>query len=198
MALTIEDGTGIVLADSWITLVEYDAYLLSFFNAARASDDATAESAIRRAVSYVSTLNLEGERTYGRLQGTCLPRTNLTDKDDIEISGDEIPIEFKKALFYFAKAELETPNALSPSVNQASSGAGSTVKRVREKIASLETETEYAVDSSTTTSSSDQLKSSTELAIEKSRTHVSAAMDILSPFLINTSGFVMPAISRVS
>ena len=184
MTLTIEDGTGIAAADSWLTLAEYDATLLALFDLTRSETDAATEAAIRRGSSYIGTLDLEGVRTYGRAQGTCLPRTGLTDADDISIAANEIPQEFKLALFHMSRAELTSPGALSPTVDQSTGGGGGQVKRVREKIGPLETETEYSVPtSSSSASAADASKSGTDLAIERSRVYVTAALDVLRPFL---------------
>lgn len=53
MTLTIEDGTGVMGADSFVTTAEYEAYLLDYFGETVTAN----EPAMRRAFGYMRSLN---------------------------------------------------------------------------------------------------------------------------------------------
>jgi hypothetical protein len=53
MALVIEDGTGVTGADSFVTVAEYEAYVLDYFGETVTAN----EPAMRRAFGYMRSLN---------------------------------------------------------------------------------------------------------------------------------------------
>ncbi|MEW4469011.1 hypothetical protein AB1K62_14385 [Parasphingorhabdus sp. JC815] len=91
--LTIEDGSGVSSADSFITAAEYEADMLSLFG-----DTVTAsEPAIRRAFIYLKSLSWKADYPFPTLGGT-------------------IPSEVKQAQSILARYEVANPEGLQPSV----------------------------------------------------------------------------------
>jgi hypothetical protein len=97
MALTIEDGTGVTGADSFITLDDQDAICTDYFAHVDTGSDTAQEAAIRRAFLYLKSLRWKSEYPFPTLGGT-------------------IPDDVKTAQGILAHFEKETPNALQPSV----------------------------------------------------------------------------------
>ena len=97
MALTIEDGTDIAGADSFVTLVEYAAKQVDLFGAALDGTDVIKEAALRRAFLYLKSLTWKADYPFPTL-------------------GGEIPAEVKTAQAILARYEQATPNGLQPTV----------------------------------------------------------------------------------
>lgn len=114
MALIIEDGTGVAGADSYGTRAGFIAYALSYYGETIADDD-SADTPMRRGFNYMNSLNWEGSRTHKRSQVGALPRTGLTDCDDVSIGTEEIFSEAIQAQYEFARAELASIGSLAPS-----------------------------------------------------------------------------------
>lgn len=96
MALTIEDGTDVTGADSYVTEAEFDAEQLALFGTALTGDTATKEAAIRRAYLYMKSLAWKA--------GT------------FPLFGGTIPADIKQAQSILARAEQANPQGLQPSV----------------------------------------------------------------------------------
>lgn len=97
MALTVETGSGVEGADSFITLVEYAAEQVALFGAALDGTDLLKEAAVRRAWYYLKSLTWKAEYPFPELGGT-------------------IPAEIKTAQAILARYEQATPNGLQPTV----------------------------------------------------------------------------------
>jgi hypothetical protein len=96
MSLTIENGTGVAGADSYITATECTAFAAGLFRTPLAGSDAHKEVALRRAWVYMAALDWKPE-TYPLFGGT-------------------IPTAVKQAQMLFARAEFISEGALSPTV----------------------------------------------------------------------------------
>lgn len=96
MALTIENGTGVAGADSFVTVAEFATNEIAYFGASLAGSTADKEAALRRAFVYMSALDWKPDLwpTFG---GT-------------------IPQAVKLAQSVLARAEFQKVNALSPTV----------------------------------------------------------------------------------
>jgi hypothetical protein len=119
MALVIEDGTGIELADSWATVEEADAYAESIGNTAwtASNDEPLKEQALRRAARFIIIAfnnRFAGIRTYGLSQTLPFPRTGLLLADGILLEDDYIPPELIQAQIELALREFTTPGVLTP------------------------------------------------------------------------------------
>ena len=97
MALTIEDGTGVTGADSFITLAEYDTAQADLWAAALTGTDAEKEAALRRAYLYMKSLEWCSDAEYPAFGGT-------------------VPEDVKTAQAIFARYEQANPEGLQPSV----------------------------------------------------------------------------------
>lgn len=107
MALVIEDGTGVAGAEAFADATAYDAWLLAYFNTTDASDTATKEAAIRRAVTFMNGMPWIGTKEYT----LCWPRDDLDD-----YTAAEIPAEVIFAQHVYTRAELASAGVLSPDV----------------------------------------------------------------------------------
>lgn len=122
MSVTVEDGTGIADANSYISGVDCAAYAaargLSF------TDDATGDAALIRGTTWLDAAYREywpGVPTNGRDQGLQWPRkmadgSKVTDANGNQIADNSIPIEIKDACCEAAIREQANPGSLSPDV----------------------------------------------------------------------------------
>lgn len=94
--LVLEDGTGVVNADSFGSYEELDEFGESYFGSALTSTTALKEAALRRAFVYMAGLSWKAG-----LWPTF---------------GGEIPSAVKRAQFAFARAEQQKIGVLSPTV----------------------------------------------------------------------------------
>ena len=115
MALVIETGTGNVDADSYVSRQAFLDYCIDLYGQV-VDDDASADTSLRRAASYMDSLAWKGTKTNGRNQALAWPRSGVVC-DGETIPDDEIPREVKSAQFEFARAELAAPGVLSPQSN---------------------------------------------------------------------------------
>lgn len=99
MALTVEDGTGVSGADTFITADELDATSLALFNHGETGNTSSKESALRRAWYYMKSLSWKPSKTapYPAFGGT-------------------IPEDVKTAQAILAHHEKTNVNGLAPSV----------------------------------------------------------------------------------
>lgn len=95
--IIVENGTGVVGAESFITVAEYDATHQALFAHAEHGSTAQKESALRRAWYYMKSLSWKVEYPFPTLGGT-------------------IPADVKTAQAVFAHYELDNINGLAPSV----------------------------------------------------------------------------------
>lgn len=163
MAFLVEDGTGLALANSYEGVTEFKAY-----HAERGNDitsdginpftDPEIEMALIRASDYLDKRFGARWRGYKqtREQGRDWPRISATDDNDYLYSGtDAVPRNLKKATNEYGLRALRL-NPLAPdpqlpfqdrgaTVGETSQGgeASGEIKRLKEKIDVLETDTAY-------------------------------------------------------
>jgi Putative DnaT-like ssDNA binding protein len=133
MALTVEDGTGIVDADSYVTVAELDAFAAARGVTTLPALDADKEVLLRLAFDYVEAHRgqFQGVKTYEGNSYSQFPRENLY-VDGEEVGPAVVPREAKRAQMQLA---IDADDAtLSPN------GTGRAV--IREKLDVLETEYE--------------------------------------------------------
>lgn len=99
--IIVEDGTGIYQANSPVSIEDADAFWAQQGNFDwDASEDKGA--ALVRGTQYVAQRYADrwkGKRTYGRQQTLDWPRTGVVDRDGNEVADDEMPIEYKNAVY---------------------------------------------------------------------------------------------------
>ena len=106
MALTIEDGTIVTGADSYITETEYQTWADARFGASRSTapaNDAAAEVLILRAMDYFEKLNFIGHKGT-EAQELQWPRIDVFI-DKFPIDSNEIPNQVKRALYELTYVE---------------------------------------------------------------------------------------------
>jgi hypothetical protein len=100
MALITEDGTGRADAESFTTVVEADAYHVSFSNTAwAAATTAAKEVALRKATRYVEAMfryRWNGRRTTMN-QSLSWPRVSIVDADGFSVLPNIVPPKVKQA-----------------------------------------------------------------------------------------------------
>lgn len=138
MALTVEDGTGLADADSFVSVAAADAYHDARGNTAWVSSSSPAdedkEQALRRASYFLSnSYSWQGYPVNGRSQALAWPRTGVTDAEDYAVPSTSVPREIADATCEIALRELVSPGAMNPDVTLSAQ-----VKR--EKVDVLEVE----------------------------------------------------------
>lgn len=143
MTLIVEDGTGMVDSNSYVSVADARTYALAR-GVTLPVDEATVESFIVQGMDYIEAkrLRFKGEKTYpDHPQALQWPRT-CVDIDDYPFPENAIPPALVSALCQ-AAMEVFAGNDLSPTVV-----AGAAIKR--EKVDVLETEYMTAQDMGTT------------------------------------------------
>lgn len=140
MALIIEDGSIVTGANSYITVVEYEAWADARFGATRSTapvDTAAAEALILRAMDYFEGQSFQG-CLVERGQPLQWPRTHVCI-DRYYVDADEIPKEVKNSLYELTYGEEQSYGELDA------------VERRTKKEKVDVIEIEYADNSSSTT-----------------------------------------------
>jgi hypothetical protein len=120
MALTVEDGTGLTDADSFVSVAECDAYHLARGNTTWTGSDSLKEAALRRASLFLSNAYpWQGWQFRPRLQALAWPRGGVVDQDGFDVRSDEVPVEIRHATCEVALRELVSPGAMNPDVTTA-------------------------------------------------------------------------------
>lgn len=152
--LTVEDGTNVTDANSYNSLDELTTHHTATGNSAWVDETDAAQkeaAAIRSTIRLDASYKWNGSRSNGRSQSLQWPRKNIADCEGVAVASSEIPTEIKQA-----HAELTLIELVSPSSTTASSGVSDEVtgliKRKREKVGSLEEETEYSTGGESTPS----------------------------------------------
>lgn len=143
MALTIENGTGVVGADSYQSVADILAYLQSFdpegFTAFSALATNAQEVAARQGAAFLDDKyrnRWKGQRSHED-QGLAWPRAGVEDYDGFCIDANELPGQLLKA---HAEASLRA----SEGDLQADVSTERGIVRERKKLDVLEKEVEYA------------------------------------------------------
>lgn len=136
--LTIEDGTIVANANSFVSIADVVAHADLVGNTAFAlATSAAQEQAIYRAMRWIKSLEsrMKGCRV-NEAQALSWPRYDVYAYGRI-INSNIIPIELKEAVMEAALLEQATPDALQPSLE-------GNIKRLRKKLDGVgEKETEY-------------------------------------------------------
>ncbi len=128
MALVVEDGSCVVLANAFVIRQALIDYAADHLPGTTVADDETTDGGILRASSWLSSFpDWDGSMKCGRgLQGLAWPRTGVTDCNGDKVPDDDIPFELEHATFLASLAEISTPGILSPTITP-----GEQVKRVK-------------------------------------------------------------------
>lgn len=139
MTITVEDGTGKVDADAFVSLADFKLYCDGRGKDYSAYADAALEQAIVRASDYLSNgfswkgYKVNPRGASGGEQALAWPRTGVVDANGYSVASDSVPLEIEKATYEIAAVEMVTPGAMQPTYTPS--------ERVkREKVGPLETE----------------------------------------------------------
>lgn len=151
MALIVEDGSGLSTSDSYTTVSFIDTYNSSYNSDALwlNAQTNTKERAVRIATQWldVNFGDVFGGQRTETDQALCFPRINLLDNQtNYYVDSDSIPLNLQQATAIIAIQSLsediwDTDYQINSGVN-----GGAPIKRQKDKVDTLETETEYAVD----------------------------------------------------
>lgn len=123
MALTVEDGTGLAAADSYLSTADADTYHSGLGQSAWVGTPTAKERVLRRATAALDRLyTFVGYRST-KEQALDWPRTGAFDSDDFAIEDDEIPQALLDACAELAMRLLcvdESPDVAAADANTTS------------------------------------------------------------------------------
>ena len=141
MALTVEDGTGKVDADSYLSEADADTYWAAHGNPSTWSGITSAqkEEALRLGTQY---LDLQyGQRWRGwrtnETQSLAWPRSGVRDDDGFAIDSDAIPTRLEDATAEAAIRHLTETDGLMPDIDDPG------IKKLLVKVGPITESTEY-------------------------------------------------------
>jgi len=98
MTLTVEDGTGLAAAESYLSVADTDTYSAAYqpqnYALWDAALDAAKEIALRKATMYLDNENAGNwiGTISNDTQALDWPRTGAVDENDVAIDSDELPV----------------------------------------------------------------------------------------------------------
>lgn len=117
MALTIEDGTGLPNADSFISATDATTLVDDLGLLGWPQDQGDQEAALRRATLWLSAYyRWRGTAVNGRAQALAWPRSGARDEQGNPVEDDAVPVEVVRATVFAAIAEAQAPGALTPTI----------------------------------------------------------------------------------
>jgi hypothetical protein len=143
MAFTVEDGTGLVNANAYISVSYADTYFNDRLATAWTASTLAKQSAIVKATDYIETVF--GPRMVGRVafpetpQALSFPRLRVFNKSGIELLG--IPENLKKATAEYALRALTLSLMPDPVV----SDSGFSILSKTETVGPITEKTDYQI-----------------------------------------------------
>lgn len=117
MALTVEDGTVVENANSYVSAADCTTYHTALGNTTWTGTDAAKEAAILRAMEWIESRPWRGVKTdYDN--PLSWPRSGVADSDGYAVPEDEVPSGVVKALCEAALIEISDAGALRPSLKR--------------------------------------------------------------------------------
>jgi hypothetical protein len=142
MAFTVEDGTGVVDANSYAAVADADAYFLERGVTGWAGTDDQKETWLIQATDYIEMRfgrRFLGEKEFPDTpQGLSFPRTGIEDVDGNEIEG--IPLCLMRATYEYANRARVAVLAPDPVFET----NGRLLVGKRTKVGPIETDLKYA------------------------------------------------------
>lgn len=142
MTLTIEDGTIVSGADSWVTVAEWEAYADAYGYTIQAADDAAKEVILRTAQRAISTRYTFKGLPVSADQATCIPRYWGNRIKGFPVGPTVIPQDFKDAQCEMANAIDQGADPLG--LRTADNIQKGAVTGSRSKAGPVEAETTYS------------------------------------------------------
>lgn len=141
--LTIEDGTIVADADSYVAIADVTTYAGRYGSTWNTADSLANEQAILRAMLYIESMEdmFKGCRV-SEAQELSWPRSYVPNlRGSGYLASDAIPKQLKNAVAEAAIIEMSSPGTLL--VSSASTTSQQTIKRLFQKVDVIEKETEY-------------------------------------------------------
>lgn len=188
MALTVEDGTGLVGADAYISVANADTYFLASANATwAAATDPDKEVAIVKATRYME--KRFGTKWKGLIasseQALGWPRRYVYDERGTELA-DQVPVQIARACAEYAVQALINP-LIPETVYPIADGAPVPFGRINrkvEKVGPIYEETYYSTSGAHTS----RVGSGSSLVDGDKVVQYPEADFLIGPFLRNTKG----------
>ncbi len=141
ITLIVEDGTGKVDANAYISMADTDLYHDDRFSSGWKGSEEARESAILRATEFIDReWVFQGDKAFPETpQALSWPRVGVYDEDAQLVDSDSVPLAVQHATAELALVVLCKGDLLPTS----SSGA---VKRIRERVGVIESEKEFDAD----------------------------------------------------
>jgi hypothetical protein len=108
MSLTVEDGSIVSGAESYVSVADADAYFTKMANAVWTGDDTVKEAALRRSTQYLDSEYLFKGNRVQMTQALRWPRTGLV-VDDVIIPFTVVPEPIRTACMELAVRSLSAP-----------------------------------------------------------------------------------------
>lgn len=119
MPISVEDGTGLSTANSYVSESDADTYFDNRANTDWTDSTDDKEAALIRgsaAIDAIYRSRFPGWRVNGRDQGLEWPRTNAFDYEGLAIDG--VPVEIINATCEAALIELTDPGSMTPDLER--------------------------------------------------------------------------------
>lgn len=136
MALTVEDGTGLAAAESYVSVSDCEAYCTAKGLVFASGSTTDKETALRRATDAIDAIyrsRFPGVRRKYRNQAKEWPRLGAADASGYPVPYDAVPVEIKNATCEAAVRELAEAGTMAPDLDR-----GGAIRRI--KAGSVEVE----------------------------------------------------------
>jgi len=121
MTITVEDGTGLAAADSYLSVAAADTYHTNHSDSSDWSGATTAvkEKALRMATQYVDTVYKRRWKGIKQLETQALawPRWKVTDFDGFTVGDDHVPADLEDAIAELALRDITETGGLIPDID---------------------------------------------------------------------------------
>ena len=144
MALVVEDGTGKIDSEAYISVADADTYHINFTGSASWTAS-TPTTAIKERVLRLSTLALDGQnvlrwkgRRNSKGQALDWPRNNVKDSSGFFIDSNVIPEDLRRANAELALREITDSDGILPDIDD-----NGRIKREKVKVGPIESDIEF-------------------------------------------------------
>lgn len=144
MALVVEDGTGLINAEAYISVADADTYHINYTGSSSwtTSTPTTAvkERTLRRAALALDGENVLRWKGHRQSKGQALdwPRNNVKDSSGFFIDSNVIPEDLRRANAELALREITDSDGILPDIDE-----NGRIKREKIKVGPIESDVEF-------------------------------------------------------
>ena len=142
MALVVEDGTGLINSEAYISVADADTYHTNYSGS---TDWSNATPGVKERTLRLSTLALDGEnvlrwkgRRNSKGQALDWPRNNVRDASGFFIDSNVIPEDLRRANAELALREITDSDGILPDIDD-----NGRIKREKIKVGPIESDIEF-------------------------------------------------------